>query len=97
MVILTVILTLSMCRWNEIVDISVGSGRMALIFFDGNTIMHILVRIGYGSKVSLWSGSLDMVILTVIITLSMCRCDEIVDISAGSGPIALIFFLMEML
>jgi hypothetical protein len=40
-----------MCWWNEIVDISVGSGLIALIFFAGNTIMHILVRIGYGSKV----------------------------------------------
>jgi hypothetical protein len=51
MVILTVIMTLSMCPCDEIVDISVGSGPIALIFFDGNTIMHILVRIGYGSKV----------------------------------------------
>ncbi len=49
MVILTVIMMLSMCRCDEIVDIFVGSGPIALIFFAGNTIMHNLVRIGYDS------------------------------------------------
>jgi hypothetical protein len=48
MVILTVILTLSMCRWNEIVDISVGSGPIALLIFDGNTLLHI------SGKVFVW-------------------------------------------
>jgi hypothetical protein len=92
MVILRVILTLSMCWWNEIVDISVGSGPIALIFFAGNTIIHILVRFGYSSQVRLGRGSLDMVILRVILMLSMCWWNEIVDISVGSGPMASIFF-----
>jgi hypothetical protein len=44
------------------VDISVGIGPITSIIFDGNTIMHILVRFWYCSQVSLGSGSLGMVI-----------------------------------